>query len=169
VADDTVVWVADTSSIIAVRRSFPNVVKARVFNRLTELVEADRLIFPTQVLQELERVADPNAPDDQYNWARANAQRAVSVASCSLEEVKAVLEIVPDILDIDKDVGVDEADPYILTVARRLRQSGVDARIVTEERKDSPTKMSLNTAAGILGIPSLPLAGLIVFEKLPRS
>jgi hypothetical protein len=33
--------------------------------------------------------------------------------------------------------------------------TGIDARIVTQESRDTPAKMSLNTAAGILGIQRL--------------
>ena len=60
-------------------------------------------------------------------------------------------------LDPDKDSGQDEADPYVLGVARNLRKDGRDARVITEERRDTNKKMSVNTAAGILGIPSVPV------------
>lgn len=80
--------------------------------------------------------------------------------------MKGILAVVPDILDEDKDSGAEEADPYVLAVALRMRAAGTDARIVTEERTDTPTKMSLNTAAGILGIPSLPLNGFVIAEKI---
>lgn len=161
-----VIWIIDTSSICEVRRGFTNEQKPQVFNGLTNLVSAGRLIYPSLVLEELERAAKGKAPDAQYMWAKANSSTATSQAACSLEEAKAVLAIVPTVLDPQKDSGADEADPYILAVAVRLREDDIDARIVTEERTDTPTKMSLNTAAGILGIPSLPLSGLAIAEKL---
>ena len=84
----------------------------------------------------------------------------------SLEEIKNVLGAVRTVLDPDKDTGVEEADPYILAVAVRLRAEGKDARMVTEEKKDTPRKMSLSTAAGFLGVPSVPLKAFLQFEEI---
>jgi hypothetical protein len=66
----------------------------------------------------------------------------------------------------NKDTGVEEADPYLLAVAVRLRVGGKDARVVTEEIKDTPAKMSLNTACGLVGVPSVPLRAFLQFEKI---
>jgi hypothetical protein len=80
--------------------------------------------------------------------------------------VKDVLAVVPEVLDPDKDTGAEEADPYLLAIATRLRGEGKDARVVTQETKDTPRKMSLNTACGLLGIPSVPLSAFLKFEKI---
>jgi hypothetical protein len=61
---------------------------------------------------------------------------------------------------------VDEADPYVLALAVRLRGGGHDARVVVQETKDTSKKLSLNTACGILGIPSVPLLGLLRAEGI---
>jgi hypothetical protein len=61
---------------------------------------------------------------------------------------------------------VEEADPYVLAMARRLLAEGKDVRIVTEEKNDTPRKMSLNTAAGLLRLPSVPLRAFLEFEKI---
>lgn len=160
------VWVFDTSSVIAVRR-LPNVDKPAVFAGLTNLVIASRLVYPPEVVEELKRHADPDAPDQQYLWAKLNEAVATAKGKCFFDDVKVVLAIVPTVLDPNKDAGAEEADPYVLTVATRLQQEGFDARIVTEETKDTPQKMSISTAAGILGIPSVPLKALLAFEKIP--
>ena len=158
------VWVVDTSSIIEIRRSVPNAERRQLFSRLSALVGEGRLKFPRQVLEELRRAAIPDAPDALLEWA----EQVASGASTEPEyaKVKALLTEVPDILDPDKDSGVDEADPYVLALAGGLREQGFDARIVTQETKDSPSKMSLNTAAGVIGIPSTPLRGLLLAEDI---
>ena len=161
------VWVIDTSSICEIRRSTMVTVRGQVFEGLTALVNVDRLIYPRQVVDELERRADPADPDQQFTWAATNSLTANDHASCDLNEVKSVLAIVPEVLDPTKDSGADEADPYVLAVALRLRNQGVDARIVTEERRDTPSKLSLSTAAGILGIPSVPLTAFLRAENIP--
>jgi len=160
-----IIWVLDTSSIIEIRRSVAVDKRSALFAGLSSLVAADRILFPKQVVDELERAVDPNAPDAQYLWARQHADKA-NAQDPSLQEVKEVLAVVPEVLDPDKDAGVEEADPYLLAVAERLRNDGKDARVVTQETKDTPRKMSLNTACGLLGIPSVPLAAFLQFEKL---
>jgi hypothetical protein len=160
-----VIWVIDTSSVIAIRRSIENTKKAQVFNRMTAIVQAGRLRFPRQVLDELERAVDPKSPDAQFKWAKENEAKACERAP-SLEEVKDILSVVPTVLDPDKDTGAEEADPYVLALAARLRAEQLDARVVTEESKDYPRKMSLSTASGLLGIPSVPLLAFLRFEKV---
>jgi hypothetical protein len=71
-----VIWVFDTSSIIEIRRSIENARKQAVFRAMSSLVSSGRLVFPIQVVKELERFADPNLPDAQYLWAKANEEMA---------------------------------------------------------------------------------------------
>ena len=160
-----VIWVVDTSSVAEIRRSIENSKKGYVFARMGTLVQDGRVVFPKQVVGELERVADPQSPDPQYQWAKQHEGKATERAP-SLEEIKDILGAVPTVLDPDKDTGVEEADPYVLAVAVRLRAEGKDARIVTEETKDIPRKMSLRTAAGLLGVPSVPLKAFLHFEEI---
>lgn len=159
------VWVLDTSSIIEIRRSIPNADRRGLFNRLSALVSEGRVKFPKQVVDELQRAADPDNQDPLLKWTQHAAPEACP-AEAAFSKVKEILAAVPEILDANKDAGADEADPYVLALATDLRAHGMDARIVTQETKDSPRKMSLNTAAGVLGIPSVPLRGLLRAENL---
>lgn len=68
------------------------------FSRLTELVNQGRLLFPRQMLEELERVADQAAPDQQYLWAKRN-QGTACLNAPSLDSVKEGLAVVPRVLD----------------------------------------------------------------------
>jgi hypothetical protein len=159
-----VVCVTDTSSLCEVRRQ-PNSDKPAIFARLTKRVESGRLVYPPQVVSEMRRAVDDKGESDkQYEWAKANEVLATPPATCTLQEVKQVLDVVPEVLDPLKDSGVEEADAYVLAAALKLRNSGIDARIVTQEKNDTPTKMSLSTAAGILGIPAMPLRGLLAMR-----
>lgn len=160
-----VTWVIDTSSVAEVRRSIENVKKPGVFLSMETLVNENRLVFPKQVVDELERWADPVAPDLQYAWAKRNEAKATEYAP-TLDQVKEVLGAVPKVLDPDKDTGVEEADPYVLALAVHLRVEDKDARIITEEKNDTPRKMSLRTASGLLGVPSVPLKAFLEFEHI---
>jgi len=158
------VWIIDTSSIIQVRR-LDNKKKTAIFRKMSALVEAGRLVFPKEVVKEMERFADPDSPDEQYEWAAHHESEACKDGP-SLGEVRDVLAKVRKVLDPDKDTGADEADPYVLAMALRARDRGEDARVVTQERKETPTKMSLSTAAGLLGLPSVPLEAFLEFEGI---
>ena len=159
------VWVVDTSSIIEIRRFVPSAARRRVLDRFSALASEGRLRFPKQVVEELQRAADPDVPDPLLEWTERVAADACP-AHPAFAKVKEILAIVPDILDPNKDSGADEADPYVLALADDLRSQALDARIVTQETKDSPRKISLNTAAGVLGIPSVPLRGLLLAEGI---
>jgi hypothetical protein len=130
-----------------------------------ELVNEGKLVFTKQVVEELERTADLRSPDAQLEWAKNNQAVATRIAP-TLEEVKAVLAQVPSVLDPEKDFGAEEADPYLLALAVKLRNEGKDARLVTEESKEMPDKMSLSTAAGLLGVPSVPLMAFLRHERV---
>jgi hypothetical protein len=160
------VWVIDTSSLIAIKSSVPHAARERVFEALSALVKTGRLFFPREVLHELKRdSADKRNPDRPLQWAQDVEGDACSHAA-TFEEVRVVLAIVPDILDPTKESGADDADPYVLALAKKLRDQGIDARVITEETRNSPTKLSLNTACGMLGIPSVPLLGLLRAESI---
>jgi hypothetical protein len=162
------VWVVETSSIIWIKSSIPRGARAGVFEALTRLASAGRLVFPNQVLKELQRDTGNLPPDAACQWA-VSVEPMACANELSLDDVKAVLVEAADILDQKKDSGVDEADPYVLALARKLRNDGHDARVVVQEVRDTPTKLSLNTACGMLGIPSVPLLGLLRTERIPHG
>ncbi len=161
----SVIWVIDKSSIIEVRRSVPNVHKKRAFREMKRLVEEGRLIYPSRVMDELERLVDRDAPDPQYAWTRDNVEKACQLAA-PLADPKEVFKVVPDVVDEDKDTGIDEADPYVLAMAVRLKREQKEVRIITEEKNDTPRRMSLSTAAGLLGIPAAPLRAVLDFQGI---
>jgi len=156
------IWVIDTSSLLAVRETFGTSMESRLLRRLGDLAEAGALIFPPEVLGELERGA-LSAPDPPLVWARANRARAEKKAS--LETVKAVLLVASDVLD--PDIPEEQADPYVLALA--LEQQGLglyQVTVVTEDRRDKPAKLSLATAAGILRLPTVPLHAFVRSKSL---
>ena len=153
-------WVFDSSAIIQIKSAITYADRPHVFASMARLVSVGRLRFPARVLDELSRHRD-----QAHDWAKSHAA-AASEGEPSLDEVKDVLAVVPDIIDPGKDSGADEADPYVLAMAAKLRAAGTDARVVTQEFKDLPSKLSLNTAAGMLGIPSVPLKGFLRAEDI---
>lgn len=131
----------------------PRAERPAILAKLTEFVKEGRLRMPKQVVDELKR-----GSDELVEWAQA-VEAEAALGSPSLDEVKAVLAVVPDVLDPHKDSGAEEADPYVLAMAVKLKATEADVRIVTQETKDKPGKTSLRTAAGILNQVTVPFMG----------
>jgi hypothetical protein len=151
------VSVIDSSSILQVRRAVVREDQVGVFRKLTEIVQRDQLVFPKEVLAELERWSNPNpdSPDLPLKWALSNSPRATQ-NEVPFDMLRDVISRVSDIFDPDKS-GVDEADPYVLALAIYLQSQGLSVTVLTEERKDRPNKVSMNTACGELGLVCLPM------------
>lgn len=111
------VWVVDTSSLIQIKSEVSHAARDRVFDAMTALVHETRLMFPREVLAELKRDSDNRHPDRPLVWAISVETEACKTAP-TFDEVKAVLAAVPDVIDPAKESGVDEADPYVLALAR---------------------------------------------------
>lgn len=163
----TTFWVVDTSSIIAVRRLVPRVNQPTVFGKLDTLVTSDSLVYPAQVVDELERYSDTSSgnPDLPFQWAKRNQARAIRHGP-QFEKVKEVLAHpqVRNIVDPDK-AGVDEADPYVLGLAMYLKDQG-EVTVITEERRDRPGKLSLNTACGLLRLYCLSMEPFLMQQGI---
>lgn len=156
------VWVIDTSSLLAVRETFSRARETKVLAGLTDMASAGSLVFPPEVLGELER-GSGSEPDPPLMWSRKNREQAEKKAD--LETVKAVLREVPDVLD--PEIPYEQADPYVLALALDWQGLGLyRVTVVTDDRRDKPTKLSLATAAGILRLPSVPLHAFVRSNRL---
>ena len=138
------VSVIDTSSILLVRRTVVRADQTGVFQSLTQIVQRDQLVFPKEVLIELQRWSNPNpdTADLPLSWALSNSAQATRI-DVPFETLKDVISRVSDIFDPEKP-GVDEADPYVLALAMHLQSQGLSVTVLTEERKDRPNKVSID-------------------------
>ena len=150
-----IVWIIDTSSIAEIRRKIPGVPERKaIFLKLDEVAASGALVFPQQVLDELERGRYKDVYDHGFEWTKRHAHR------CKRNEPlhAHVREVLSDpqirrVLDPDKDH--EEADPYILALAIKLRESGFTVGVITEDVKTRPDKLGLKDACGLLMIPSI--------------
>jgi len=103
---------------------------------------------------------NPDTPTRWISYCRKKAER-----KAELQLVREVLGVAPEVLDSDSPH--EPADPYVIALALGLRGgllSGLEVTVVTEDRKDKPRKVSLATAAGMLGLPTVPLMALCRME-----
>lgn len=158
-----VISVIDSCSLMDIKSKIPIDKRRPLFQALTIMVTEGRLVMPPQVVDEMRRGADPRNTDDALDWVLAvEAQAAIE---CDIEQVQLVMAQVGDVVDHDKDALPDEADPYVLALALSMRARGNTVRVVTEDRRDR-AKLSLTTAAGVLGITAVPLLGFIRAERI---
>lgn len=157
------IWVVDTSSIIEVRRKVQHSRQRFVFDALTDLVNKEVLVYPKKVVEELAQICIPNSEnvDLPLEWAKQNQAKATRfpLDYMVLKEILAHPQV-QRVLDPDK-VGVEEADPYVLTLALQLSREGFDVRVLVEETRDRPDKLSMNTACGHLRLISLKMSGFL--------
>ena len=154
------IWVIDTSSVIHVRRlvGLDDRQKKAVYDSLTASVESGILVYPKKVLEELERNKLPKKPDLPYEWAHKNEKQACRFGSL-FDELREILahEQIRRVFDPNKSTGADEADPHVLALASYLKKQGHDVTVLSEESRNRPDKMSLQTACALLRIICLPI------------
>ncbi len=145
----------DTSSLLAVRESFGKTKETKVFATLSGYAEKGFIVFPPQVREELERAEEAETdPDPPLLWVQMHRER--SERTPSLEAVRRVLTVVPELLDADSPH--EPADAYVVALAAELRDQGFDARVITDDKRDRlPLKVSPTTAASVLKLLSQTL------------
>lgn len=108
--DGAPIWIVDSSSLITMRSRLRREVRQAVSAAMTDLVDERRLVFPREVVDELRRYAASTNPT--LRWAESN-EAATTGHAVTLEDVSRVVRAVPEVLDPDKDSGVEEGDPYV--------------------------------------------------------
>ena len=161
-ADPSEVWVIDSSSIIAVREQVSRVHERKVFNALSSLTNGSRLHWPPEVTQEVEAAL---IADSAVAWVKAH--RESGERTPQMETVKSVLRKAP--LLVDPEAMREQADTYVVAVALEMASDDLFAptvTIITEDRRDKPAKLSLATAAGLHGIPTIPLRAFLSSQQI---
>ncbi len=159
------VFVIDTSSIIEVRRLFSQSSppqRALVYDRLSAMVRNGTLFFPKKVLDELERghEALEGTEDAPLSWAQEH--QSVAVPDSELfEPLRAVLNVVRTLVDHDSTAPVEDADPYVVALAQKLRADGFQVTVIAQDSLDKPDKNSIHSACGLLSIPTVAIRAFL--------
>jgi hypothetical protein len=156
--------IVDTSSLIWIREEIPKSVRTKVLSGLDSLCDGDALVYPPEVLAELERYAgSKEGPDLPLKWARKNETKGTRFG-CLLDGAKQVLARVPLLIDYKKVAvgGIDDADPHVVALGVELRARKEEVLIVTNDFHTRPTRTSLADAAGVFGLPTVTLRTFLV-------
>ncbi len=149
----------------------PRTVRKHVISELDKRVNNGALVYPLEVVDELERasgeIAKKGSPDLPFAWAKKNEAAATRYGHL-LDGAKEVLKKVPKLIDPDKVSvgGLDEADPHVIALAVRLKAEGHEVTIVTDDSVTKAKKMSLADAAGVFQMPSVTMRTFLVSEGI---
>lgn len=169
-------FVIDSSSVLIVGEYAKKygVRKTEILNSLKSLVDDGKLVYPVQVVDEVSR----HSRSEQSRWVSENKGRA-SRYGTDYNALKEIMshKIASKVIDVSKHDNVNEADPYLLELALRLKnrphlplglESSSDCAVtlITEEVKNKASKVSLSQAAGVLGIPCLRMEFFLLNEGI---
>jgi Domain of unknown function (DUF4411) len=159
------IWVIDTVSVNQIKRLIPRSVRAAVIAELDSRAKAGYIVYPPEVLDELERIEDL-----AFRWAKKHEPNGTRYGLLS-DEAKAVLDRVPDLIDPEKISvdGIDDADPHVIALAVYIKNEPLekhDVTIITEDFNSVPKKRGLADAAGLFGIPCVRFRSFVMDEKI---
>lgn len=104
-------YCADTSAFIQLsRRSHPMESYPRLWMKLKELIEMDRIIAPREILKELER-----EDDDIFHWVKASKRMIVPCDEEQQLALRKILDCFPNCIKSGITSGF--ADPWVVAMA----------------------------------------------------
>ncbi len=158
-SNENEIWVIDTSSIIEIRRKYEKKDQITIYDNLTLLINDDHLVYPVQVYNELDRGTNKKKIENDlpFKFAKETKKQATRFGNQyeTLAEILSHPEV-STIVDSEK-IGVEEADLYILALAVHLKNNNMDVTVITEEKNDTPFKILMSSACGILKLYSIPI------------
>lgn len=130
---------------------------------LTTLCEKGSVAFPKEVVKELENGTKKGQPDLPLLWARQNRDRGCRFGACYAELTSVMRDPVAKLTpDPNQTKANDDADPHVLATALKVSSLGGNPIVVTQESRKALPQISLNVAAGSLGIPSVNLYAFLI-------
>ena len=104
----------------------------------------------------MDRGCGGDATETWFAWAKSHYKKACE-RGVDLDRLAKILTRVEAVIDVEKTMGVEDADPYVIELAFGIIENGTAATVITEERTDKPKKMALSTACGLWGVPVVPM------------
>jgi rRNA maturation endonuclease Nob1 len=159
--------------VIEIRRAnIPKPARTRVIAELDSRAASGVIVYPPEVLAELERAADEIRKKGQSDlplvWAKKHELNGTRYGHL-FDGAKAVLKRVENLIDPAKVSvnGIDDADPHVIALAVYMREEeNHDVTIITEDFNTSPKKTGLADAAGVFGIACVRLRTFLITEGI---
>ncbi len=138
---ESIIYCIDSSALIDLAQVYPKAVFRTLWQNLSALVNARRLIAPREVQKEIEQKRD-----DLASWIKKNRKRMiVGLTSEQIEIVGQVSRQFPELIDSSKQIP--DADPFViaLTISKNREQRELfDTKkyvvLTSEKWSDNPNK-----------------------------
>lgn len=133
-------YIIDTSSLIELNKHNPMDVYPGVWEKMEGLINANRLVAPKEVFNEIQRIDDALA-----DWSKAQNMLFIEPTIRQIEILKDILEKYPSLINIDRPY---DADPWIIALAIEMIENPQKTlitikRIVVTEEKIRGNKIKL--------------------------
>lgn len=116
-------YCVDTSALIEFKVLYPITTFPGLWKRLETLIDAQRLMAPHAVFEEIER-----GDDELVEWARRHRAMFRHDTEDLVLKVSEILERFPDLVDESKEV--EDADPWVVALA--VLEDGLGDLLVTK-------------------------------------
>src|SRR5262249_4389961 len=153
------IYCIDTSSLVNLRKWRPGRQHAESWQCLEELIEADRLIAPKAILEELEQL-----DDTLLKWVRKHKRMFRRTSRELVGRAQEILQRFPNLVDPDQPRA--SADPFVVALAIQERSSELYAPelfVVTEE-KYAPGRPRIPHVCEAYQIKYLTIHQMFLFE-----
>lgn len=148
------IYCVDTSALIDLPRNYPQVVFPPVWSSLEQLIVADRLIAPKEVLRELAK-----KDDAVHKWAKANGQMFVTLDAPQQALLSQIMNDYQGWVDVSTTTPV--ADPFVIALAR----SGGSSRcVVSHENAGGPGAVKIPNVCQRYTVEHIRLVDVFVKE-----
>jgi hypothetical protein len=147
----TFVVVVDSSVLIDIKKMVGINDQWDLLTSMSQLVLSGSLTFPKHVAKELAAGQHPDAPGAWVN----HAKRDVRHKEPTEDTLAKVLEVAPEVVDLEATADREIADPYVAAMAVEIKERHTGCRVVvaTNDVVDRlPLKLSLLTACERLDI-----------------
>ena len=149
--DDIGVWIIDSSALIKAKTIVSVSKQWDAFKHLERMVMDGRIALPRQVINEMSEIAYPDVPGAWAPGVRGLLQHPLDAG---FDHLAKVMSVAGEMVDVNKPG--EDADPWVVALALRLRDGGHSVCVVTEDVIDR-TSISIATACDRLRIPWRPM------------
>ena len=159
--DDIDVWIVDSSALIAAKTIVSVANQWDAFKHLEQMVHDGQIAMPRQVINEVSELAHPDLPGAWAPGVRGSLRHPLDA---HYSHVREVMSVAGDVVDPYK--AGEDADPYVLALARQLKSDDHAVCIVTEDTVDR-NRISIATACMRLEIDCCRVRDFLEWCQIP--
>ena len=144
--DDISIWVIDSSALIDAKRIISVSNQWNAFKKLEQMAIDGNIALPRQVINEVSRITHPDLPGA---WAVGIRRLLRHPLDADHQHLDHVVKTAGEVVDTNK--MNEDADPWVLALARQLQSIGSIVCVVTVDTVDR-NRISMATACNLLGL-----------------